>query len=173
MAMFRENGLPVPDDIIYKILLSSPLFSSLKATLLTCKQFYRVFQSHPNSVVRAVAYNITGPALPQALECIRHPFVPVHSRPLLRLSLSDPDDLGDLLSAPIIPSEIYQIVANSKIVKRLEDMFSFRYIDRTISTSQLSSSESRAFCVAVYRLMLYSAIADLGAWIHQESDPEL
>ncbi|KAJ3761514.1 hypothetical protein EV360DRAFT_80169 [Lentinula raphanica] len=170
--MFRENGLPVPDDIIYEILLSSPLFSSLKATLLTCKQFYRVFQSHPNSVVRAVAYNITGPALPQALECIRHPFVPVHSRPLLRLSLSDPDDLGDLLSAPIIPSETYQIVANSKIVKRLEDMFSFRYVDRTASTSQLSPSESRVFCIAVYRLMLYGAIANLDAWIHEELNSE-
>ncbi|KAJ3761497.1 hypothetical protein EV360DRAFT_80158 [Lentinula raphanica] len=166
MATSRENGLPVPDDIIDKILLASPSFSSLKATRLTCKQFNRVFQSHPNSVVRAVAYNITGPALPQALECIRHPLIPIHTRePPYRAYRSVTEEYGDLSSAPITPLETHEIMLNSNIVSWLEDLFSFRYIDRTTFTSQLSSSESRAFCVSVYRLMLYSAIADLNAWM--------
>ncbi|KAJ3866523.1 hypothetical protein EV359DRAFT_62230, partial [Lentinula novae-zelandiae] len=71
--MSNDNRLPVSDDIIDRILLFSPTFSSLKATILTCKSIYHVFQTHPKSIVRGVASNITGPALPQALECIRHP----------------------------------------------------------------------------------------------------
>ncbi|KAJ3729222.1 hypothetical protein C8R42DRAFT_157915 [Lentinula raphanica] len=199
--MSRENGLPVSDDIIDRILLFSPTFSSLKAAILICKQFHRVFQSHPNSVVRAVAYNITGPALPQALACIRHPDVQTHDREFPpRVSWSDADEdsddestisnhkearntprrqadvqthteeLGDLSSAPIAPSETHQIIANSKIVARLEDMFSFRYIDRTASTSQLSPSDSRAFHVAVYHLMLYNAVTHLDSWVIDLTD---
>ncbi|KAJ3766802.1 hypothetical protein FB446DRAFT_757070 [Lentinula raphanica] len=202
--MSGGNGLPVSDDIIDRFLLFSPTFSSLKAALLTCKQVYRVFQSHRNSVVRAVAYNVAGPALPQALAYIRHPDVQIHiprSRTHTRKTPSQAhwsdfdsdedsedgsssrthrqarktprkpvsvriDQLEDLASAPITPAESHKILANSKIVARLEDMFSFRYIDRTRSTSQLDSSESQAFCAAIYHLMLYSAITDLREWIN-------
>ncbi|KAJ3996684.1 hypothetical protein F5050DRAFT_1807507 [Lentinula boryana] len=210
---YNENGLPVSDDIIDIMLLFSPTFSSLQATILTCKQFYRVFQVHPKSVIRAVAYNITGPALPQALECIRHPDIQKHPHKLssgaywgdfdedsedddskdedsdensgkedkkepntqlkqINARTGDIDsDIEDLSLAPITALETHEILANSKVVARLEDLFSFRYLDRSASTSQLSWSESQAFCVAMYHLMLYSSIFHPGTW-NLSSDSE-
>ncbi|GAW01124.1 hypothetical protein LENED_002703 [Lentinula edodes] len=230
--MSNDNRLPVSDDIIDRILLFSPTFSSLKATILTCKSFYHVFQTHPKSIVRAVASNITGPALPQALECIRHPDIAKCShrfRPPTHWGESDEededeedggggggggsehssddddddddsarakrlesvvqeaneqrsrseenntrpvgDDTGDILSAPITIEETYKILANAKVVARLEDLFSFRYINRSFSTSQLSATESRDFRVAVYHFMLYSSIFHPGTW-NLSSDSE-
>ncbi|KAJ3812635.1 hypothetical protein F5876DRAFT_63805 [Lentinula aff. lateritia] len=91
------NRLPLSDDIIDLILLSSPTFSSLKSTILTCKSFYHVFQTHPTSIVRGVAANIAGPALPQALECIRHPEIAECARgfePPTHWGEEDEDDGG-------------------------------------------------------------------------------
>ncbi|KAJ3904684.1 hypothetical protein F5879DRAFT_954081 [Lentinula edodes] len=228
--MSNDNRLPVSDDIIDRILLFSPTFSSLKATILTCKSFYHVFQTHPKSIVRAVASNITGPALPQALECIRHPDIAKCSyrfRPPTHWGESDEededeedgggggdgsehssdddddddsprakrlesvvqetneqrsrseenntrpvgDDTEDIQSAPITIEETYKILANAKVVARLEDLFSFRYINRSFSTSQLSATESRDFRVAVYQFMLYSSIFHPGTW-NLSSDSE-
>ncbi|KAJ4465835.1 hypothetical protein C8J55DRAFT_247141 [Lentinula edodes] len=228
--MSNDNRLPVSDDIIDRILLFSPTFSSLQATILTCKSFYHVFQTHPKSIVRAVASNITGPALPQALECIRHPDIAKCShrfRPPTHWGESDEEDedeedggggggsehssddddddddnarakrfeglvqetneqrsrseenntrpvgdgTEDILSAPITIEETYKILANAKVVARLEDLFSFRYINRSFSTSQLSASESRDFRVAVYHFMLYSSIFHPGTW-NLSSDSE-
>ncbi|KAJ3729227.1 hypothetical protein C8R42DRAFT_651237 [Lentinula raphanica] len=172
--MSGGNGLPVSDDIIDRFLLFSPTFSSLKAALLTCKQVYRVFQSHRNSVVRAVAYNVAGPALPQALAYIRHPDVQIHiprSRTHTRKTPSqahwsdfDSDEDSEDGSSSRTHRQARK-TPRKPIVARLEDMFSFRYIDRTRSTSQLNSSESQAFCAAIYHLMLYSTITDLREWI--------
>ncbi|KAJ3882539.1 hypothetical protein F5051DRAFT_424936 [Lentinula edodes] len=252
--MPNDNRLPVSDDIIDRILLFSPTFSSLQATILTCKSFYHVFQTHPKSIVRAVASNITGPALPQALECIRHPDIakcshrfrpPTHwgeedeededeedggggggggsehpsdddddsarakklesvvqeaneQRSTSEENNTPPvgDDTEDILSAPITIEETYKILANAKVVARLEDLFSFRqvniltwgcskitqlvlssfppfarYINRSFSTSQLSATESRDFRVAVYHFMLYSSIFHPGTW-NLSSDSE-
>ncbi|KAJ3890799.1 hypothetical protein GG344DRAFT_65981 [Lentinula edodes] len=256
--MSNDNRLPVSDDIIDRILLFSPTFSSLQATILTCRSFYYVFQTHPKSIVRAVASNITGPALPQALECIRHPDIakcahrfrpPTHwgeedeededeedgasggggggsehssddddddddSARAKRLesvvqeaneqrSTSEEnntrpvgDDTGDILSAPITIEETSKILANAKVVARLEDLFSFRqvnfltwgcskinqptnppfppfarYINRSFFTSQLSATESRDFRVAMYHFMLYSSIFHPGTW-NLSSDSE-
>ncbi|KAJ4482373.1 hypothetical protein J3R30DRAFT_3458685 [Lentinula aciculospora] len=207
-----ENGLPVSDDIIDRILLFLPTFSSLKATILTCKSFYQVYQTHPKSIVRAVAYNITGPALPQALECIRHRDIVksphrFKSRPHWGESEEESDDEGsnedrqrrfeetskprsskvwnepildseeanagsrDLSLAPITAAETYTIIKNAKVVAFLEVLFSFRYIDRSASISQLSPSESLDFHVAMYHLMLYTSIFHPGTW-SLFSDPE-
>lgn len=136
---YRMNGLPVTDDVVDRILSFSPTFSSLLATILTAKSIYTVFQTHPKSILRAVAFNITGPALPQALRCIRHPnIVKYPPRSGARLDSdnyinatvkksSDVDiDGGDLLAAPITAAETHLIVANAKVVARLEDLFSAR-----------------------------------------------
>ncbi|KAJ4472702.1 hypothetical protein C8R41DRAFT_870329 [Lentinula lateritia] len=96
--MSNDNRLPVSDDIIDRILLFSPTFASLQATILTCKSFYHVFQTHPKSIVRGVASNITGPALPQALECIRHPDIAKCShrfKPPTHWGESDEEDSED------------------------------------------------------------------------------
>ncbi|ESK88449.1 hypothetical protein Moror_14685 [Moniliophthora roreri MCA 2997] len=64
------NGFYLDDDIINRILCSSD-FGTLYAAILTAKSFYRVFQTHPNSILRAVAHNVSGPAISQALRYIR------------------------------------------------------------------------------------------------------
>ncbi|KAF9061443.1 hypothetical protein BDP27DRAFT_1338083 [Rhodocollybia butyracea] len=180
-----SSRLPVSDDIIESILLCSRTFSSLLATILTSKSFYRVFQTHPKSIVYSVAYNIAGPALPQAILCIRHPHI---SKPALKhlgwgnefedsgdeeeAAENEPVDLEALLQEPITAEETHKLVPNAKLVERMEDLFSFRYHDRHSSSSQLSLSESTNFRKAVYHLMLYSSIFHPSSWPYVDDDSD-
>jgi len=70
--MRNLNGLPLDDDVIDRILQFLPSFSTLYSAILTSKSFYQVYKAHPRSIIRAVAYNVIGPALPQALRAIRY-----------------------------------------------------------------------------------------------------
>ncbi|KAK7468956.1 hypothetical protein VKT23_003455 [Stygiomarasmius scandens] len=70
--MRNLNGLPLDDDVIDRILQFLPSFSTLYSAILTSKSFYQVYKAHPRSIIRAVAYNVVGPALPQALRAIRY-----------------------------------------------------------------------------------------------------
>lgn len=36
------------------------------------KAFLAVFEAHPNSIIQAIAYKVTGPALPQAMRVVRY-----------------------------------------------------------------------------------------------------
>jgi hypothetical protein len=117
----RLGALPLDDDIIDRILTFLPDFSALRATILASKQFHTVFKTHPNSIIRAVAYNITGPALPQAMRVIRHPS---HSE-------STPSSTPWAESHPISPitgEEARNLTANAAIVSSLEDLFSSRHV---------------------------------------------
>ncbi|KAG6910681.1 hypothetical protein DXG01_008725 [Tephrocybe rancida] len=69
-ALGKTNSLPL--DIIDRILCFLPDYSTLQATILSSKSFYRVFETHQNSILRAVSYNVTGPALPQAIRVLRY-----------------------------------------------------------------------------------------------------
>ncbi|KAJ7938849.1 hypothetical protein B0H13DRAFT_2301499 [Mycena leptocephala] len=66
------------DDIVGRIMTFCPTFDSLQSATLVSKAFYCVFQTYPKaggfSITRAVAYNIVGPALPQALRVLRYPY---------------------------------------------------------------------------------------------------
>ena len=66
------NSLALSDDTIDRIVTFLPSFSALGATLLASKHFPTIFKRHPNSVLRAVAYNTTGPVLPQAMRVIHY-----------------------------------------------------------------------------------------------------
>ncbi|KAF5380712.1 hypothetical protein D9757_007050 [Collybiopsis confluens] len=146
-----SSGLPVPDDILHNILCYSQTFSSLFSEISTCKSFYNVFQTHPKSIMRAVAHNICGPPLPQALRCIRHPDIaPKSLKKLTRWgsnSNSDAEDvdmtverrskaddteyvvdLDSLSEAPITGEETFQLVENAAVARRLEDLFSRRQV---------------------------------------------
>jgi hypothetical protein len=127
------SALPLDDDIIDRILTFLPCFSALRATLLASKHFHTVFKMHPNSIIRAVAYNITGPALPQAMRVIRY-------------SPRRPDSEGDSEStplptpwaethpiSPITGEEARKLIANAAVVSALEDLFSSRHVHFTIS----------------------------------------
>ncbi|THV03001.1 hypothetical protein K435DRAFT_962671 [Dendrothele bispora CBS 962.96] len=70
--MRNFSGLPLDDDIIDRVLQFCPTFETLRSAILTSKSFYNVYQAHPRSLLRAVAYNVTGPTLPQALRVVRY-----------------------------------------------------------------------------------------------------
>ncbi|KAJ7501050.1 hypothetical protein B0H11DRAFT_753797 [Mycena galericulata] len=72
--MRAYTTLTLDDDILDRILTFCSTFASLQASILVSKVFHRVFQSHPKSITCAVAYNVVGPALPQALRVVRYPY---------------------------------------------------------------------------------------------------
>ena len=114
----------LPLDVIDRILLFLPTFSALRAILLSSKSFNTIFKHHPNSIIRAIAYNITGPALPQAMRLLRT----AGDRDLYLVS--DPPKHALIAWAetdPISPVERCTLVKNAAVVKALEDLFSSRY----------------------------------------------
>ncbi|RDB14571.1 hypothetical protein Hypma_016314 [Hypsizygus marmoreus] len=151
--MQLRNSLPLDDYIIGRLLTFLPSFSELSAMILASKSFYAVFEAHPNSVIRAVAYNAVGPALPQALRVLRsHP--PDDENSTQQWSEADP-------LSPITSHEICELIANAGVVEGLEDLISSRHKDRKYQTSQLNPTESFKFCRAVYRWMLFSTVFPL------------
>ena len=54
-------------ELILHVLKGLSDFETLAALIKTCKYIYNIFVAGPESVVDAVAYNLVGPALPQAL----------------------------------------------------------------------------------------------------------
>ncbi|KAF9262321.1 hypothetical protein L218DRAFT_867712 [Marasmius fiardii PR-910] len=153
--------LPLDDDIVDRILIFSPDFVTLNNIILTAKAFYNVYICHPKSITRAVAYNVVGPALPQALRAIRCPVQDQEN------SNAEPpeDELGDAWDAetgeygPILPQEVTHLVKNAKAFKGLEENFSLRHKNRRFKdSSQLTFTESYRFQGALYRIMLYCRI---------------
>lgn len=189
--MRNLSGLPLDDDILDRILMFSPTFEALYAAILTCKAFHAVYNAYPQSIIRNVAYNVAGPAAPQAVRVVRyemaHPYNPDDWEPD-----SDPDSSGageeTTEISPLTTDEIYSLKQVASVAKRLEDIFSFRYTilnftnstpsngtqllrhkDRNSTHSVLSSSESWRFRRAIYRIMLYSRLFPG----HEILDPEL
>ncbi|KAJ7821370.1 hypothetical protein B0H14DRAFT_2831422 [Mycena olivaceomarginata] len=155
------SALPLDDDIVDRILTFCPTFTTLQSMILVSKAFYAVFQTHPKSITRAVAYNIVGPALPQALRVIRFPLVNLDGT--LRDEKEDPDTLATTLpeehSPSIITAEEQQVLQeNSTVVETLEDIYSLTHKDRTSTTSVLTQEESWRFRRAMYRIWLYCNI---------------
>ncbi|KAJ7914764.1 hypothetical protein B0H13DRAFT_2659110 [Mycena leptocephala] len=156
------SALPLDDDIVDRILTFCPTFSSLQSMILVSKAFYNVFQTHPKSITRAVAYNIVGPTLPQALWVIRYP-VDNPDGTLRATDKEDPDTVATTCpeehSASVITSEEKRrLEENSEIVDTLEDIYSLTQKDRTSRKSILTPEESGRFRRAVYRIWVYTNI---------------
>ncbi|KAG0703764.1 hypothetical protein DFH29DRAFT_416855 [Suillus ampliporus] len=69
-------------DLVACVLTSLPDFDCLVSAILTSKSIYNVFEQHPHSIVRSVAYNLVGPALPQALRLVRCHNAKIRSKPI-------------------------------------------------------------------------------------------
>ncbi|THV02985.1 hypothetical protein K435DRAFT_775164 [Dendrothele bispora CBS 962.96] len=152
-----SNGLPLNDDIVDRILTFLPSFSALRSAILTSKSFYEVFQTRPKSTIRAVSFNVVGPALPQALRMVRYNPPDYDSEEMIYDDLPQPE-LEDVHEAPITPKESVELIKIEETVRGLEDLFSLRHKNRRLTASQLPPLESHRFCRAVYRIMLYSRI---------------
>ncbi|KAG1841147.1 hypothetical protein DFJ58DRAFT_809095 [Suillus subalutaceus] len=141
-------------DLVECVLRFLPDFQCLASTILTSKTIYNVFQQHPRSVVRSVAYNLVGLALPQALRFVRCQNAQLYSKPVGELLGED-----DIQKNPVLSNQdIRSLVAISTSVQELESLFSWRMKDRRFKTSQLSLAESTRFQKAMYRLSLFSAV---------------
>jgi hypothetical protein len=110
-------GTPhLPSDILDRVLSFISDFKTLQTVLITSRALYDVFQAHPHSIVRAVAHNVVGPALPQALRVIRC------DGNTLDVVLED-----NVLSQAITPGEAQLLSQFSTTVNDLENIFSLRY----------------------------------------------
>lgn len=115
--MSVSRGIPVEDDIVDRILTFSPSFDALQSTILVSKSFRDVFQARPNSIIRTVAYNVVGPALPHLLTFIRAKERPSSDEPL-------PLDVEEI--SPITNDEIKLLPRYTRVAAGLEAMFSQR-----------------------------------------------
>ncbi|KAJ7591379.1 hypothetical protein C8J56DRAFT_935354 [Mycena floridula] len=159
----------LPLDVIDNILLSAPSFADLNSCIRVSKTFYTVFQAHPISTIRAVAYNVAGPALRQAIRAARHEL----ADDVLDNNSADSDEIS-----PITPEEARLIVRYAETAAELENIFSIRHKDRTSRASKLGSLESWRFRRAIYRLIMYANIFHFGAFVssvrlHEEEDDSL
>ncbi|EKM60840.1 uncharacterized protein PHACADRAFT_133680 [Phanerochaete carnosa HHB-10118-sp] len=134
----------LPQDVLDGILLSLPDFTTLSAVLRTSKShLYNTFQAHPKSTALSIAYNLVGPALPQAVRVVFN---------------ADPKlcDEDTILADRVLDRDACELLQqNAAIVQRLEDLFSFRNKDRSSAASKLTSEESLRFHRAAYRFWLY------------------
>ncbi|KAJ7300829.1 hypothetical protein DFH08DRAFT_127839 [Mycena albidolilacea] len=147
------SALPLDDDIIDRIMTYCPTFQSLQAMILASKAFYAVYQSHPKSIVWAVASNLVGHVLPQALRAIRYPDT-------FGAGKEEPDVVAKMCPEDYSPSLLTKedkrkLHRDVKAVQKLEDMFSMIEKYHRSRTSVLTPEESFRFRRAVYRVWVY------------------
>jgi hypothetical protein len=63
-----------PNDIVDQLLAASPNFDALHASVGVSKTWREIYEAHPISIAQAVARNVVGPALPQAMRFLRYPY---------------------------------------------------------------------------------------------------
>ncbi|KAJ7022703.1 hypothetical protein C8F04DRAFT_1137088 [Mycena alexandri] len=141
------------DDILDRILTFLPDFKTLQAAIRSSKSVHAVFTAHPHSIVKAVAYNLIGPALLSAIHLIRN--IPPYS------SFSDPYTFGEAPPEPteigvITPKDARELSRNAVVVNTFHDIYSFRYKDRSTKSNRLTAAESFRFTRALYRIMLFA-----------------
>ncbi|TFK73658.1 hypothetical protein BDN72DRAFT_834535, partial [Pluteus cervinus] len=184
--MRAYNALPLDDDILDRIFAFLSDFDTLRALILTSKAFHSIFQAHPNSIIRAISYNLVGPALPQAVRYMRHQAKKSSEDDSDGSATEDSDEEDEegtgtskkqpprpapepesSAIAPIKRSETSSLANNHTVVKKLEDIFSRKHKDRSFSSSALTSMESWRFRRATYRIMLF---AELFPWSLYDDD---
>ncbi|KAJ6451093.1 hypothetical protein C8R47DRAFT_1329776 [Mycena vitilis] len=135
-----------PFQSIFFVLASAPDFVTLHAAVRVCSTWHRVFETQPTSVLLAVARNVAGSVLAQAMCVVRYPYPE-----------QTPNDWGDgdgegantkakkAAGMPdksvasyerasidqLTPQERMQLQENAATVRALEDIFSLRYKNRT------------------------------------------
>ncbi|KAJ7083451.1 hypothetical protein C8R44DRAFT_54020 [Mycena epipterygia] len=64
----------LPNDIVDHLLVASPNFDALHASVGVSRAWREVYEAHPTSIALAVARNMVGEALPQAVRFMRYPY---------------------------------------------------------------------------------------------------
>ena len=120
-------------DLNHQILSSVANFETLGSLILTSKTFNTVFEAHPNSIIRDVAYNEVGSALPQALRLVRCETANFRYADVATL----PEE-SDVMTRPIEREEARRLAKNAKIAHSFETLFSRRYIFTIVHIGQSS-----------------------------------
>ncbi|KLO09563.1 hypothetical protein SCHPADRAFT_833864 [Schizopora paradoxa] len=140
----------LPLDVCDRLLTSLPSFACLRAAVLSCKALHETYSLRRHSIFNAVVENEAGPTLPEALVVLRA------ERDL------DVDDMDEEINDRIADregpywkkevsvEEAYALGTITRVALELEDLFSFRYKDRSKTTTALTYSESFAFRRALY-----------------------
>ncbi|KAJ7501071.1 hypothetical protein B0H11DRAFT_2224908 [Mycena galericulata] len=168
--MPAHQAFPLSDDILDRILTFCAPFETLKASILVSKSFYRVFRSHPKSITHAVAYNVVGPALPQALRVVRYPYNVSYDAPFLDPILMAKACPEDQEVGVITADEKATLETNSRVVEKLEDIYSLKNKDRTSTKSLLTQDESWRFRRAMYRIMMFCNMFTEGPFEGEDID---
>ncbi|KAJ3777013.1 hypothetical protein FB446DRAFT_223647 [Lentinula raphanica] len=147
--------LRLPDNIIAEILKYSLSYATLFNTILASKAINRVFRAHPRSILHVVNYTEIGPSFPLSLRRLRYK-APVldheNANSLLAQAVSS-DVVSD---PPMTMEERKEIRGMEDKVMQLENLFSFRYLDRRSVTSKFTPDESWRFRRALHRITLYT-----------------
>ncbi|KAE9403390.1 hypothetical protein BT96DRAFT_917494 [Gymnopus androsaceus JB14] len=141
--------LHLSDDVIEEILKYSTSNSMLLSTILVAKSIYLIFQTHPRSILHSLYFYVLGPTFPQALELYNYrAFSEKKGGAIAQVA----PEIDIILTA----RERKSIELMERRVTRLENIFSFRHIDRTSVFRRLQRQESTRFRRAVYRIMFYN-----------------
>ncbi|KAF9220579.1 hypothetical protein BS17DRAFT_786780 [Gyrodon lividus] len=151
-------------DLVDHILTSLPDFTTLTSTIVICRAVHNVYRAHPNSVQRAVAYNLVGETLPDAVRYVRCKRDGMTLKPANELFGED-----EFAKNPtLLKEEINHLITISKHGKELEALFSWREKDCRFQSSRLSAVESCRFHRALYRLSLYSSTYGQDAYPNED-----
>ncbi|KIY63488.1 hypothetical protein CYLTODRAFT_493864 [Cylindrobasidium torrendii FP15055 ss-10] len=156
----------LPDDVLQDILEKCPDYATLSTATLLCKRLHSTAEQHPKSIAKAIARNLIGDALPQAMRVARYRKMindfgvdPHDEEQVVILAEFDMNAVLDTDEVEVLSTQDMKILTRlSGCLKTLEDAFSWRHRDRRSHTSVLSDLESLRFRKALLRLILFCAI---------------
>ncbi|KLO09564.1 hypothetical protein SCHPADRAFT_561126 [Schizopora paradoxa] len=149
----------LPLDVRDRLLTTLPSFASLRAAVLSCTALYEAYSFRKHSIFNAVVENEAGPALLEALAV---------SRATKDLDVySKEDEINDKFAdkeGPYWRNEVsvgdaYEVGIIAQVASELEDLFSFRYKDRSRTDSSFSYAESCVFRRALYHNWILSLLS--------------
>ncbi|KAE9408869.1 hypothetical protein BT96DRAFT_625513 [Gymnopus androsaceus JB14] len=144
---------PAHSQVILTILCALPTLESLFAAIRVSKAFHSAYKKHAKQVLHSVTSNFVGPALPLALQVVRH-----DDRLRGEDSMTEDSENEDEIALQSALKEARTLVENANMVAEWEDLFSFLRKNRRFKTSQLTPLESWRFRKAMYRIMIYSRL---------------
>ncbi|KAJ7869353.1 hypothetical protein B0H13DRAFT_2351000 [Mycena leptocephala] len=115
---------------------------------------FLIFRFPIYCITRAVAYNIVGPALPQALRVLRYPSPgnkDGSSIDPLTLATTCPEERD--ASSLITAKEKMCLQEDSELVEALENIYSSMFKDRTLKMSVLTWKECCRFRRSMYHIL--------------------
>ncbi|KLO09560.1 hypothetical protein SCHPADRAFT_560893 [Schizopora paradoxa] len=161
----------LPFDVLDRLLASLSSFACLRAAVLSCKDLYEVYSQRWRTILYSVMENEVGLAFQEALAMSR-----------VTLDLEEyckedqvrdivADKEGPYWTRGVITSEVAYILSQAAyIATSLENLFSFRYKDRSKRLSVLTCSESLAFRRALYRNWIISVLCGASYDEGEDSD---